>query len=52
MTARAPPEGFDPRRSQSLGLQIVGSLVGSDLQGKFTLSREGEHTVAAVVFAK
>lgn len=45
-------DGFDPRRTESLGLQIVSSLVAGDLQGKFTLTREGAQTVAAIVFAK
>ena len=46
------PAGFDLRRTNSLGLQIVDSLVRGDLQGKFTLSNEGDQVVAAVVFAK
>jgi len=45
-------EGFDVRKSDSLGLQIVGSLVSGDLQGRFTLSNENGKTVARVVFAK
>jgi two-component sensor histidine kinase len=46
------PDGFDPRRTDSLGLQIVESLVRGDLQGRFTLARDGALTVASVVFAK
>ena len=46
------PDGFDWKRANSLGLQIVDSLVRGDLQGKFTLTNEGESTVAAVVFGK
>ena len=46
------PEGFDLRRTNSLGLQIVESLVRGDLQGKFTLTNEDSQTAAAVVFAK
>jgi two-component sensor histidine kinase len=44
--------GFDVRRSDSLGLQIVGSLVSGDLQGRFTLDNVAGKTVARVVFAK
>ena len=46
------PDGFDLKRTNSLGLQIVDSLVRGDLQGKFTLTNEDEQVVAAVVFAK
>jgi two-component sensor histidine kinase len=46
------PSGFDFRRADSLGLQIVDSLTRGDLQGKFTLTTEDERTVAAVVFSK
>ena len=46
------PDGFDLRRTNSLGLQIVDSLVRGDLHGKFTLANEDEQIVAAVVFAK
>ena len=46
------PDGFDLRRTNSLGLQIVDSLVRGDLQGKFTLANEDAHIVAAVVFGK
>ena len=46
------PDGFDWKRANSLGLQIVDSLVRGDLQGKFTLTNEGDQTVAAVVFGK
>ncbi|MEM7535482.1 MAG: histidine kinase N-terminal domain-containing protein [Chloroflexota bacterium] len=31
------PEGFDPNQSQSLGLQIVRTLVTDDLKGRFTM---------------
>ena len=44
--------GFDVRQSDSLGLQIVGSLVSGDLHGRFTLENTGGQTVASVVFAK
>ncbi len=46
------PEGFNLRRTDSLGLQIVTSLVHGDLQGKFTLTHENGETLAAIVFAK
>ncbi len=46
------PEGFDIRKTDSLGLQIVESLVRGDLQGRFTLTNEGDRTVSSVVFAK
>ncbi len=46
------PEGFDIRKTDSLGLQIVESLVRGDLQGRFLLANEGDRTVASVVFAK
>ncbi len=46
------PDGFDLKRTDSLGLQIVDSLVRGDLQGKFTLTSDGGLTTAAVVFAK
>jgi two-component system, sensor histidine kinase PdtaS len=35
------PEGFDPRQSNSLGLQIVHSLAQNDLAGRFSLQRDG-----------
>ena len=46
------PEGFDIKKTDSLGLQIVESLVRGDLQGRFVLSNEGARTVANVVFSK
>ena len=46
------PETFDIRKTDSLGLQIVESLVRGDLQGRFTLTNEGTRTVSSVVFAK
>ena len=46
------PEGFDVKRTNSLGLQIVESLVRGDLQGRFTLTNEGDRTVATVVVVK
>ena len=46
------PEGFDIKKTDSLGLQIVESLVRGDLQGRFVLENDGARTVANVVFAK
>jgi two-component sensor histidine kinase len=46
------PADFDIRKTDSLGLQIVESLVRGDLQGRFTLTNEGDRTVSSVVFAK
>jgi len=46
------PAGFDIRKTDSLGLQIVESLVRGDLQGRFLLTNEGDRTVASIVFAK
>ncbi|MCW3062662.1 MAG: Signal transduction histidine kinase [Capsulimonas sp.] len=46
------PPGFDIKKTDSLGLQIVESLVNGDLQGKFTLTNVDECTVAAVIFGK
>lgn len=43
---------FDLKKTDSLGLQIVDSLVRGDLQGRFSLTNEAERTVAAVVFGK
>lgn len=43
---------FDLRRTNSLGLQIVDSLVRGDLQGRFTLTNEGDRTIAAVTVGK
>jgi len=46
------PAEFDIRKTDSLGLQIVESLVHGDLQGRFTLMNEGDRTFARVVFSK
>jgi two-component sensor histidine kinase len=46
------PENFDFKKADSLGLQIVDSLVRGDLHGKFTLTQEGDRTFANVVFDK
>jgi two-component sensor histidine kinase len=45
-------EDFDIKTTNSLGLQIVESLVRGDLQGKFTLLRVDERTEAKVAFPK
>jgi two-component sensor histidine kinase len=44
------PTDFDPRKTRSLGLQIVESLAQNDLGGRFSLRTE-EKTRATVVFA-
>lgn len=44
------PANFDPKKSDSLGLQIVESLTQNDLGGRFTL-RTDEFTEATVVFS-
>jgi len=47
------PEGFDPVKANSLGLQIVRTLVQDDLGGEFHLeSKDGQGTSAIVVFPK
>jgi len=46
------PDNFDFRKVDSLGLQIVDSLVRGDLQGVFTLTKEDDTTAAAVTFGK
>lgn len=46
------PLDFDIKKTNSLGLQIVESLVRGDLQGRFTLTGEDHQTIAAIVFAK
>ena len=45
------PRGFDPKQSNSLGLQIVESLAREDLGGRFTLT-SGERTRATVSFPR
>ena len=44
-------DDFDPKRSNSLGLQIVESLAREDLGGRFTLT-SGERTRATVTFPR
>lgn len=44
------PEGFDPKQSGSLGLQIVETLAQNDLGGRFSLSTTNL-THASVVFS-
>lgn len=44
------PAGFDPARSEGLGMRIIQRLVSSDLRGTFSI-RSGEvGTVASLVF--
>ena len=45
------PQGFDPKQSNSLGLQIVEALAREDLGGRFTLT-SGERTRATVAFPR
>jgi two-component sensor histidine kinase len=45
------PRGFDPKQSNSLGLQIVESLAREDLSGRFTLV-SGDRTRATVTFPR
>jgi two-component system, sensor histidine kinase PdtaS len=45
------PPGFDPKQSNSLGLQIVESLAREDLCGRFTLV-SGDRTRATVTFPR
>jgi two-component sensor histidine kinase len=46
------PEGFDPERSANLGLNIVRTLVNSDLRGKFAIAPgpDGNGVVATITF--
>jgi two-component sensor histidine kinase len=44
------PPGFDPHRSDSLGLQIVETLTQNDLGGRFTLHTD-DLTRATVLFS-
>jgi len=46
------PAGFDIKKTDSLGLQIVESLVRGDLHGKFSLTTVDSRTIAEVLFAK
>ena len=50
-TGKRLPEGFDLARSNSLGLKIVESLSRESLTGAFTLTPEGDRTVARVLFS-
>ncbi len=45
------PAGFDPKQTNSLGLQIVESLAREDLGGRFSLA-SGDRTRATVVFPR
>jgi two-component sensor histidine kinase/putative methionine-R-sulfoxide reductase with GAF domain len=46
------PEGFDPEKSANLGLNIVRTLVNSDLRGKFKIApgEDGNGVVATITF--
>lgn len=46
------PAGFDIKKTESLGLQIVESLVRGDLQGRFSLRTHEGQTLAEVIFSK
>ncbi len=46
------PEEFDLNQAQSLGLQIVRTLVQSDLKGSFELHRRDKGVSAVVTFPK
>jgi two-component sensor histidine kinase len=46
------PAGFDPRKTDSLGLQIVDSLAREDLGGRFTLETRDGLTCATVQFPR
>jgi two-component sensor histidine kinase len=46
------PTSFDPRHTNSLGLQIVGSLAREDLGGRFTLETRDSLTCATVLFPR
>ncbi|HEY0072316.1 MAG TPA: GAF domain-containing protein [Chloroflexia bacterium] len=46
------PEGFDPEKSANLGLNIVRTLVNSDMRGKFRIAPgpDGNGVVATITF--
>ena len=44
------PGGFDPARSEGLGMRITQRLVTSDLKGTFTISSNAEGTTALMRF--
>ena len=46
------PADFDIRKYTDLGLQIIDTLTRGDLQGDFTLTTEGNATVAAITFPR
>jgi two-component sensor histidine kinase len=46
------PPNFDMTQTNSLGLQIVRTLVQGDLHGKLELRNEGDEVVASVEFPK
>jgi two-component sensor histidine kinase/putative methionine-R-sulfoxide reductase with GAF domain len=44
------PDGFDPAKSNGLGMRITQRLVSSDLRGTFTIDPTTEGTVATIRF--
>ena len=44
------PEGFDPARSDGLGMRITQRLVTSDLKGTFTIHSDAQGTTALMRF--
>jgi two-component sensor histidine kinase len=46
------PNGFDPAGTGSLGLEIVRTLIESDLGGTFELTSQGDGTVARIRVAR
>ncbi|MDW8106093.1 MAG: GAF domain-containing protein [Armatimonadota bacterium] len=46
------PPGFDPSRSNTLGLKIIDNLTRGTLRGKFTMRSEDGRTIATVTFPR
>lgn len=51
-TGDAPRPDFNPDKHHDLGLQIIQGLVRGDLQGVFSLVREGDETIASIRWPK
>ncbi len=51
-TGDSPRPDFNPDKHHDLGLQIIQGLVRGDLQGQFTLIRDGEETIASIRWPK
>jgi two-component sensor histidine kinase len=47
-----PPAGFDLARDQGLGLQLIGTIVGGELRGSFTVSGAGPGMEARITFPR